>query len=178
MNKPVAELIECTFQAHGEQVRDIFNDAILTSTALYDYQPRSIEQVAQWFDAKAQLELPVLGVVSKDGQLQAFGSYGPFRHFPAYKYTAEHSVYVARHCRGQGIGKSLLKALIERAREDQLHALIGAIDAENRVSCAMHERLGFECVGKLPQVGFKFGRWLDLALYQLLLETPIKPVDG
>lgn len=178
MIRPHGRFVDCTFAAHGEQICEIFNDAILTSTALYDYEPRQIEQVGRWFEAKAQLSLPVLGIEGDDGELKAFGSYGPFRNFPAYKYTAEHSIYVARPYRGGGLGRAILEALIARAHQDELHALVGAIDADNRASCVLHERLGFKRVGTLPQVGFKFGRWLDLALYQLLLETPAKPVDG
>jgi len=71
-----------------------------------------------------------------------------------------------------------MQALIAAARENQLHVLMGAIDASNAGSIALHERLGFKHVGTLPQVGFKFGRWLDLAFYQLLLDTPTNPVDG
>jgi phosphinothricin acetyltransferase len=110
--------------------------------------------------------------------LLAFGSYGTFRAWPAYKYTVEHSVYVHRDHRGQGLGFEVMQALIETARERDVHALMGGIDATNTASIALHQRLGFQHVGTLPQVGFKFGRWLDLAFYQLLLETPLQPVDG
>jgi phosphinothricin acetyltransferase len=71
-----------------------------------------------------------------------------------------------------------MRALIETARQRDLHALVGGIDATNTASIALHQRLGFQHVGTLPQVGFKLGRWLDLAFYQLLLETPREPVDG
>lgn len=176
--EPELSVVRCSFECQGAQVLEIFNHAILTSTALYDYSPRSLEQIETWFAAKAQGEWPIIGLESSDGRLQAFGSYGSFRNFPAYKYTVEHSVYVAEAFRGKGLGHSILQLLIEQAQRDDYHAMIGAIDSNNEASCRLHETLGFELVGTLPQVGFKFGNWLDLALYQLTLSTPISPVDG
>jgi len=172
------KVIECCFELHGESILAIFNQVIGTSTALYEYDPRTITQIAQWFDAKQSGNFPVVGIESVQGKLLAFGSYGSFRAYPAFKYTVEHSVYVAEQARGLGLGRMMIQALIEKAREAKYHALIGAIDSANAASCHLHERLGFERVGTLPQVGFKFGRWLDLALYQLTLETPEDPVDG
>jgi len=87
-------------------------------------------------------------------------------------------VYVHKDCRGLGLGRKVMQALIAEARQRDVHAMVGAIDASNAGSIALHERLGFRHVGLLPQVGFKFGRWLDLAFYQLLLDTPSTPVDG
>lgn len=176
MNSP--RLITCTPERHADAILDIFNDAILHSTALYDYRPRTPDTITQWFAAKAQQRHPVLGLEDAHGTLLAFASYGPFRAQPAYKYTVEHSLYVHKNHRGQGLGAQLLRTLIEHAHADGLHALIAAIDAANHGSIALHQRLGFQHVGTLPQTGFKFGRWLDLALYQLLLDTPAHPVDG
>ena len=171
-------IVACSFERHAAAILDIFNDAIEHSTALYDYHPRSAQSMVGWFDAKRAGGFPVIGVEDAAGTLLAFGSYGTFRAWPAYKYTAEHSVYVHRDHRRAGLGERVMRELIDAAREQGLHALIGAIDAGNAGSRALHERLGFAHVGTLPQVGFKFGRWLDLALYQLLLETPQHPVDG
>jgi len=120
----------------------------------------------------------VIGVEDGEGTLLAFGSYGTFRAWPAYKYTVEHSVYVHQDHRGQGLGRVVMQALIAAARQNDLHAMMGGIDATNAGSIALHERLGFKHVGTLPEVGFKFGRWLDLAFYQLLLDTPAHPIDG
>lgn len=171
-------IIPCTQARHAAAILDIFNDAILTSTALYDYQPRTLASMDDWFANKLKGNFPILGLENAAGQLIAFGSYGTFRSFPAYKYTVEHSVYVHRDHRKQGLGLQIMQALIEAAQQNDLHAMIGAIDASNDVSRALHQRLGFQHVGTLPQVGFKFGRWLDLAFYQLLLSGPQKPVDG
>ena len=172
------QLVECHFERHAEAILAIFNEAIVHSTALYDYQPRTLQSMVAWFEAKRKGNFPVVGIEDEQGKLLAFGSYGSFRAWPAYKYTVEHSVYVHKEHRGQGLGRQVLQLLIARAREQQLHALVAAIDASNTGSVTLHERLGFQHVGTLPQVGFKFGRWLDLAFYQLLLETPHHPVDG
>lgn len=170
--------VACTHERHASAILDIFNHAITTSTALYDYQSRPPESMGPWFEAKRRGGFPVIGIEDASGQLLAFGSYGAFRAFPAYKYTVEHSVYVHPDHRGKGLGREVMRALITAARENNLHAMVGAIDAANAGSIALHEGLGFRLVGTLPQVGFKFGRWLDLAFYQLLLETPLNPVDG
>ena len=170
--------VHCTPERHAQAILDIFNEAIVNSTALYDYQPRPLASMAAWFATKQQGNFPVIGLEDDHGQLLAFGSYGTFRAWPAYKYTVEHSVYVHRDHRGRGLGESVMRALIESARQHNLHAMVGGIDATNAASIALHTRLGFRHVGTLPQVGFKLGRWLDLALYQLLLETPEYPLDG
>ena len=175
---PAHTLVPCTFERHAAAILDILNDAIVHSTALYDYQPRQMQNMVTWFDTKRAGNFPVIGIEDAQGTLLAFGSYGTFRAFPAYKYTVEHSVYVHKDHRGHGLGAQIMQALVAAAREQNLHAMVGAIDASNAGSIALHERLGFKPVGTLPQVGFKFGRWLDLAFYQLLLDTPTAPVDG
>lgn len=171
-------LVTCSHERHAGAILDIFNHAILHSTALYDYKPRTAEHMLGWFAAKRDGGFPVLGLEDEAGTLLGFASYGLFRPQPAYKYTMEHSVYIHHSQRGRGLGRVLMQALIAEARQRDVHALVGAIDAANQGSRALHEKLGFELVGQLPQVGFKFGGWLDLVLYQLLLETPLQPVDG
>jgi phosphinothricin acetyltransferase len=173
-----AQLTHCTFDRHAEAILGIFNEAILNSTALYDYEPRTMESMVKWFEAKRQGGFPVLGLEDAQGQLLAFGSYGTFRAWPAYKYTVEHSVYVHAGHRGRGLGRQVMQALMVQARQDNLHAMIGGIDASNTASIALHVQLGFQHVGTLPHVGFKFGRWLDLSFYQWVLDTPAQPVDG
>ncbi len=171
-------VIDCTPGAHAASILDILNEAILNSTALYDYQPRTLASMAGWFESKLARRFPVLGAVAEDGTLLGFASYGTFRERPAYKYTVEHSVYVHPERRGSGVGRVLMQQLIERARQQDYHALIGGIDASNAASIALHRSLGFEHCGTIREAGFKFGRWLDLAFYQLLLETPRQPLDG
>ena len=172
------QAVQCTRERHGDAILDIFNDAILNSTALYDYEPRTAQNMDDWFAAKERGGFPVVGIEDADGSLAGFGSYGTFRAWPAYKYTVEHSVYVHKARRGQGIGIALMRQLIDAARIQQYHVLVGGIDMENQASIALHVRMGFAHAGTIREAGFKFGRWLDLAFYQLTLDTPREPVDG
>ena len=171
-------LVSCTLGRHAPAILAIFNDAILNSTALYDYEPRKPESMAGWFKAKETGVFPVIGVEGDNGELRGFASYGTFRAWPAYKYSVEHSVYVKTEYRGNGLGRALMKKLIEAALAQERHVMVGGIDVENAVSIALHRKLGFEHAGTIKQAGYKFGRWLDLAFYQLILETPSAPVEG
>lgn len=170
------KLIRCD-RSFSDQILAIFNEAILHSTALYDYRPRTPEQMGAWFELKERGQFPVIGLVENE-RLMGFGSYGTFRAWPAYKYSVEHSIYLAPDHRGKGLGKMLLKALIEAAREQEYHVLIGGIDSQNAASIRLHRSQGFEYAGRIRQVGYKFGRWLDLDFYQLILDTPLRPCDG
>lgn len=172
------KFVACTLPAHGQAILDILNEAIRTSTAVYEYVPRTIETMVPWFKAKEAKGYPVIGVEDEAGTLMGFATYGVFRDRPAYKYSVEHSVYVQKDHRGKGLGKALMERLIVAAREQDLHVMVGGIDATNAVSIALHEQLGFVHAGTIRQAGFKFGRWLDLAFYQLTLQTPRDPVDG
>ncbi|MDR1968254.1 MAG: GNAT family N-acetyltransferase [Burkholderiaceae bacterium] len=172
------ELIHCTYQDHAEAILSILNESIIHSTAVYDYQPRPLSSMAPWFAAKQAHDFPVIGARSDAGHLLGFATYGTFRAWPAYKYTAELSLYVEPSSRGQGVGDRLLAELIRVAAERQLHVLIGGIDASNAVSMALHRKHGFSHCGTVRQCGFKFGQWLDLAFYPLVLKTPADPVDG
>ena len=171
-------LIDCTYEKHAPAILAILNEAIVNSTALYDYTPRSQESMIKWFEGKAAGAYPVIGMVSDEGELLGFASYGTFRAFPAYKYTIENSVYVHAAHRGKGIGKILLKRLVECATIQDYHVIVAAIDKQNAQSISLHEKLGFTHAGTIAQAGFKFGRWLDLAFYQLILKTPGQPEDG
>ena len=172
------QFVTCTYDRYAGQILEILNEAILNTTALYDYKPRTLERMADWFEAKASGNFPVIGAVDDDDRLLGFASYGTFRNWAAYKYSVEHSIYVHKDHRGRGLGRALLQRLIAAAREQNYHVLIGGIDASNAASIALHEALGFAHAGTIRQVGFKFGRWLDLAFYQLVLETPEMPEDG
>lgn len=171
-------VIQCERNRHAEAILAIFNEAIINSTALYDYKARTLEMMAAWFEAKAKPKYPVIGVENDTGELMGFGSYGTFRAWPAYKYSVEHSVYVDARFRGQGVGKRVLQEVIAAAQGQGYHVLVGCIDASNSVSIRLHEALGFTHCGTIRQAGFKFGRWLDLSLYQLILSTPSNPTDG
>jgi phosphinothricin acetyltransferase len=171
-------IIECNNEQHALPILAIFNEVILNSTALYEYQPRTAASIAAWFAAKQAGQYPVLGIEVASGELLAFASYGKFRNFPAYQYSVEHSVYVRHDQRGQGLGKQLMRVLIARAIEQQYHLMVGAIDASNLTSVALHQQLGFTHAGTIKQAGFKFDRWLDVAFYQLILDTPRYPMGA
>ncbi len=171
-------IVSCVPARHSAAILSIFNDAIANSTALYDYKPRAPESMVTWFEAKMRGRYPVIGIENETGELMGFASYGPFRAWPAYKYSVEHSIYVDAKCRGRGLGRVLLKEIIAAAQDQDYHVMVGGIDAANAVSIHLHESLGFEHCGTVKQAGFKFGRWLDLAFYQLILRTPATPVDG
>lgn len=172
------KIVSCTYSRHTGAILDIFNDAIVNSTALYDYVPRPIESMVNWFKAKENGRFPVIGIEDESGTLLGFASYGTFRGWPAYKYSVEHSVYVHKEHRGRGLGPLLMQELITVAKDQNYHILVGGIDVDNAASIALHKKLGFEHAGTIRQAAYKFGRWLDLAFYQLILETPVQPVDG
>ena len=150
-------------------ILEIVNFSILNSTAIYDYDLRSLEQQLQWFEEKKTSGFPVF-VAEVNNIVAGFGSYGTFRIKAAYQFTVEHSVYVAEAYKGTGLGKLLLKRLITTAKAEGYHLMIGCIDADNSGSIAFHEKFGFTVTGHLKEVGYKFGRWLDLVLMQLILK--------
>ncbi|NOW45029.1 phosphinothricin acetyltransferase [Novosphingobium sp. SG751A] len=152
----------------------IYNHAVLHTTAVWNETPGTIEERHLWFDAKHQRGFPVLVAVADDAVL-GFASYGDFRPFPGYSQTVEHSIYVAPPAHRRGIGRALLNALIARAKEAGFHAMVAGIDASNTGSIALHQAMGFAQVGHMPQVGHKFGRWLDLVFMQKLLSDAPTP---
>ena len=156
-------------------ILEIMNESILNSTAIYDEEPRSMAYVQHWLEEQRKNNMPVFSCLHNDATV-GYATYGQFRPKYGYRYTVEHSVYVDEFHRGAGIGQLLLTALMERASADGLHRMIAGIDADNRGSIRFHEKNGFVPVGHLKEVGFKFGRFLDLVFMQL--DLPIqKPAD-
>jgi len=151
---------------HLEAIRAIFNEAIANSTALYEDDPRSVEFMESWLAANQKGGYPILGAVNENGILMGFATYGPFRPHPGYKHTVEHSIYVDVRFRGQGLGKQFLQRIVTAAGEQGYHTMIGVIDADNAASIRLHEQQGFTSCAHLHEVGFKFGRWLDVVMYQ------------
>jgi len=171
------EVIELGREYSG-QILAIFNDAILNTTALFDYTVRTQEYMDGWFTSKEEEHFPVMGIVGDDDELLAFGTYGPFRRWPAYHYSIEHSVYVKKEHRGKGLGKRVLAEIIRRAEAQDYHTIVAGICSENVESIEMHRKQGFVFAGRVREAGFKFGRWLDLDFYQLLFKTPNHPGEG
>ena len=147
----------------------IINYNILHSTSLYDYTIRNYDQQKAILEDKINKRFPVI-VAESDGKIVGFGMYSEFRFREAYKFTVEHSVYVSHEEMGKGIGKLLLSELIELAKAQGLHTMIGVIDSENQGSILFHEQFGFKTVGTIKESGYKFDRWLDSVFMQLLLE--------
>ena len=166
----------CNF-TQAPEILAILNEAIVNSTALYDYKPRTMAAMEGWFEAKTKGKYPVLGAFDEDDVLAGFASYGAFRAWPAYKYSVEHSVYVQKENRRRGLGKVLLSALIDAAKNQEYHMMIGGIDSTNSASVRLHQSLGFTHCASIKHSGFKFGRWLDLEFYQLILPTPLIPSE-
>jgi L-amino acid N-acyltransferase len=152
-----------------DTILEIINHQILHSTSIYDYEPRDFETHKQWFDDKQAQNLPVI-VAEYENAPIGFATYGSFRHKEAYRYTVEHSVYVAEEFIGKGAGKLLLKELITIAKEQKYHTMIGVVDSENEGSIAFHQKYGFEIVGTIKESGYKFERWLNSVFMQLILE--------
>ena len=146
----------------------IYNDVVATSTAIYRDEPMAFAEYEQWWRARVAQGYPVLVAVSND-VVVGFATFGDFRAWPGYRFTVEHSVHVRSDRRGVGVGSQLVRALIERATQLGKHVMIAGVDADNAASIRFHERLGFESAAHLRQVGFKFGRWLDLVLMQRIL---------
>jgi phosphinothricin acetyltransferase len=150
----------------------IYNDIIMTSTAVYSLAPTTLEERRGWLDARAASGYPVL-IAVEDRQVIGFSSFGDWRgSWPGYRYTVEHTVHVRAGERGAGVGRRLLEALFPRALGLHKHVMIGGIDADNRASIRFHEHLGFVPVAHFREVGHKFGRWLDLVFMQRLLDAP------
>ena len=157
----------------------INNQAVAETTASWNHAPGSLESRQVWFAGMRAKDDPVL-VARQDGdggggEVVGYAYWGPFRPSDGYLHTVENSVYVRKDRQGQGVGRALMLALIERARGKGLHAIVAGIGAENAGSIALHAKLGFVEYGRLPQVGAKFGRWLDLVLMQLMLNDDERP---
>ena len=155
-------------------LRDIYNDAVLNTTAIWNEVAIDLDNRSAWLELRAQQGFPVL-VAEDTGEVVGYASYGPWRAFDGFRETVEHSVYVRADQRGKGVGPQLMQALVDRARAQGLHVMVAAIESGNAASIRLHERLGFATTGQMPQVGQKFGRWLDLTFMQLILDARDTP---
>ena len=148
-----------------ERITAIYNEVLTTSTAIYYDRPATVEERIAWWRARVEQKYPVL-VATEGDHVCGFGSYGDFRSWPGYRFTVEGTVHVASGERWHGVGRALLEALVERAKIAGKHSMIAGVDSENEASLRYLERFGFERVGYLSEVGFTFGRFLNLVLLQ------------
>ncbi|MFF0542227.1 N-acetyltransferase family protein [Nocardia thailandica] len=147
----------------------IHNANIAASTAIWDTEQVELAERRAWFDQRAAAHMPIL-VAEIGGEVAGYASYGQWRPKSGYRFTVENSVYVDERFQRRGVARALLTELIARARAShRVHAMVAAIESGNTGSIALHERFGFVTVGELPEVGHKFGRWMDLTLMQLTL---------
>lgn len=149
-------------------ITEIYNDAILTTTATFDTEPKTEAWQLGWFQSHGGRF--ALLVADREGLVVGWASLSMWSDRPAYDDTAETSVYVRREFRGQGIGRMLEAALIEQARRSRFHTLIARIAGESTVSLRLHESLGYVRIGTMKEVGRKFGRVLDVHMLQKMLE--------
>ena len=168
-------IISDAAEADLPALRDIFNDAVLNTTAIWMDNVVDLANRQAWFAARAQQGYPILVAENAAGEVVGYASFGDWRPFDGFCHTVEHSVYIRVDQRGKGLGPQLLTALIERAKACDKHVIVAAIESGNAASIGLHRRLGFEISGQMPQVGQKFGRWLDLTFMQLTLNPGALP---
>ncbi len=149
-------------------ILEIINYNILNSTALYDYEPRTLENQISILDEKLSKGFPII-VATENEMVVGFGYYSEFRFREAYKFTVEHSVYAHPNHLEKGIGKLILENLIHLAKVQKLHTMIGVIDAENKGSIEFHKKFGFEIAGTIKESGYKFNRWLHSVFMQKMI---------
>lgn len=146
---------------------DIYNEAVRTTTATFDIKEQTLEQRKAWFQ-KYGGKYPLI-VATYNEEVIGYSSLSPFREKEAYINTAELSIYISARYRRMGVGALLMESILSRAKNLGFHTIISCISVENEASIKLHEKLGFQFVGRLKEVGFKFGSWKDVAFYQLIL---------
>ena len=154
------------------QILAIYNEVIRNSTAVFSNEEFTAARGEAWLEAKRERGFPM--IVARDSSgITGFGTFGEFRAWPGYRHTVEHSVHVRTDRRGQGIGRSLVIALLARATAMGKHVMIAGIDADNTVSIGLHSSLGFTRAGHFHEVACKYGRWLDLIFMQCILPPTV-----
>ena len=157
--------------ADAVAINALYNATVATTTVQWTEHLESVTTRQAWVEKHLDAGNPVL-VAEIDYEVIGFASYDDFRDstkWPGYRFTVEHTIHVEAEHQGAGVGRDLLRSLIERASAAGKHVMIGAIDGANAGSIRFHAREGFVEVARLPEVGFKFGRWLDLVLVQRIL---------
>ncbi|VVE47983.1 GNAT family N-acetyltransferase [Pandoraea pneumonica] len=166
--KPAVTVRDAT-DADLPVIRDIYNDAVEHTTAIWNEILVDVDNRREWLAARRAKGFPVI-VAQRGDEVLGYASYGDWRAFDGYRHTVEHSIYIDKNARGGGVGETLMRALIERARAADIHVMIASIEAQNAPSIRLHEKLGFRIVGIFSEVGTKFGRWLDLTCMELRID--------
>jgi len=157
--------------ADGPAIRRLFNALIPTTTIAWRDDPMKPEEMAAWFDEQQLAGRPVL-VAERDGAVVGYTTWSTFRggpRLPGYQHTVELTIHVDGEVHRQGVGRMLLSALMDAARAADLHVMVAGIDSDNTPSIELHRAMGFTEVARMPEVGRKHGRWLDLVLMQHIL---------
>lgn len=157
-------------EAHLTGVWEIYNEAVVNTTASWDLEPVSLESRRVWLAERQSAGFPIL-VAERDGEVLGFGSYGTYRGKAGFDTTVEHSIYCAPAVRGLGVGTALMQQLIDRARQGGVHVMLGVLDADNAASLSFHRRFGFVESASVPEAGRKFGRWLTMVIVYLNLDA-------
>ncbi len=165
--------IRDAFEADLGAVTDIYNQVLTSSTAIYNDRRATLEERLAWWSARLEQHYPVLVAVD-GGEVIGFGAFSDFRPWPGYRFTVEGTIHIHASARGRGAGSQILKALIERARALGKHTMVAGVDSENKASLQFLERMGFEHVGHLREVGYKFDRFLDLIFLQYWITPPAR----
>lgn len=160
-------MIRLASTADAAAIATLYNHYVTHSTITFEEQAVDGEEMARRI-ASVGAQLPWY-LFERDGQIVGYAYATPWRARSAYRFSVESTVYVAHDCVGQGIGRQLYRALIGDLRQRQLQVVIGGIAQPNDASVALHERLGFEQVAMFKRVGRKFGRWIDVGYWELLL---------
>ncbi|MFT3945210.1 MAG: GNAT family N-acetyltransferase [Ancrocorticia sp.] len=160
-----------------EAILEIYNDAVISTVAIWNEQTVDLENRREWFNQHKDQGYPILVAVDDSDDVLGYATFGDWRTWEGYRYSVEHSVYVRADQRGKGTGRLLMTELIDRAREAGKHVMVAGIEASNEGSIRLHEKLGFRETGTLREVGTKFGRWLDLTFMQLILDDAAHPAD-
>ncbi|BCQ40003.1 GNAT family N-acetyltransferase [Erwinia rhapontici] len=168
-------LIRSARESDAEMIAEIYNDAVLNTTAIWNEKTVDPLNRIKWLNDRHDAGFPVVVVVDETDIVQGYASYGDWRPWDGYRHTVEHSVYVHKSARGKGAGTVLMQELVRLATEQGKHVMVAGIESENRASIALHKKLGFSEAGRVSEVGSKFGRWLDLTFLQLRLDAREAP---